>query len=104
MRRLLVGIRARKLTMKMNSSLTLTMTTTNKKPKKTTNKWTWENALRGADSDLASAAPDSSAGIAVRAADEETTSGLYLVAVIAVIGFTATLAATRFIEAKGSGT
>lgn len=43
-------------------------------------------------------------GIAVRAADEETTSGLYLVAVIAVIGFTATLAATRFIEAKGSGT
>lgn len=39
-------------------------------------------------------------GIAVRAADEETTSGLYLVAVIAVIGFTATLAATRFIEAK----
>ncbi len=40
-------------------------------------------------------------GIAVRAADEETTSGLYLVAVIAVIGFTATLAATRFIETKG---
>lgn len=41
--------------------------------------------------------------LAVRAADTGSTSALYLVAVIAVIGFTATLAATRFIEHTESG-
>ena len=37
-------------------------------------------------------------GLAVQAADTGSTASLYLVAVIAVVGFTATLAATRFIE------